>query len=436
MDDLKLKKNEGILLITTEAWRYFDDNELAVDTLYLTNQNLISVYEKSNGIFSKRETVIDKIPLTSISIINDVVQVKKVKDDDYGETLQIIFDDGKKELLEFTESPKKEYQQWEIAISNAVLECNGKRNTDNQDSSFAQNSFGAKINEIVNINKGEVRFCPFCGTRLDSGARFCKNCGKPIEQTSSSVPPKANFGAFENKIFMEKPITERKIVYEGKIHKCPNCGENLKSFITNCPSCGHEVRDGISISSVQEFAIKLGNIENKQMPFSEKSSIMKTLIGRDLKKEDEDENARKLFENQKSQEKATLIINFSIPNTREDIMEFMLLASSNIDARHSVNDVVSKAWITKLDQVYQKAKISMGNGSDFEQIEHVYCEKKRQITDRKVRNFLLGAGGVLIWFFLVGLLWNPKATIAIVIVVIVLMITGYLLFKKKYMPRR
>lgn len=435
MEDLKLEKNESILLITTEAWRYFDDNELAVDTLYLTNQNLISVYEKSKGIFSKRETVIDKVPLTSISIINDAVQVKKVIDDDYGESLQIIFDDGKKELLEFTESPKKEYQQWKVAIYNAVLECNGKRNTDNQDETIVQNSPAAENNETVNLNTKGKRFCSFCGTKLDPGARFCKNCGKSIEQTPPLVPPRANLDAVENKSIMTKPLTERKIVYEGKIHKCPNCGENLKSFITNCPSCGHEMRDGISISSVQEFAMKLENIENKKIPFPEKISIMKTLIGRDLKKEDEDENERELFENQKNQEKATLIINFPIPNTREDIMEFMLLVASNIDARHNIDDVVSKAWITKLEQVYQKAKISMEAGTDFEQIRHIYFEKKKQITDRKVRVFLLGAGCVLIWFFLMGLLWNPYATIAIVIVVVILALTGYLLFKKKYIPR-
>ena len=42
---------------------------------------------------------------------------------------------------------------------------------------------------------------------------------------------------------------------------------------------------------------------------------------------------------------------------------------------------------------------------------------------------------MLIWFFLMGLLWNPYATIAIVIVVVILALTGYLLFKKKYIPR-
>lgn len=287
----------------------------------------------------------------------------------------------------------------------------------------------------LKFKKNEIRFCPFCGTRLDLAARFCKNCGKSIEQTSQSIPSNVNSKDFENKIYIEEPITERKIVYEGKIHKCPNCGENLKSFAAICPSCGHEVRDGISISSVREFAMKLENIENKKMPFPEKNSIMKTLIGRDLKKDDEDENLQKAFENQKNQEKATLIINFPIPITKEDIMEFMLLASSNIDSRHRIDDVVSKAWISKLEQVYQKAKISMANESDFQQIKHIYCETKKQIIDRKIRLFLLIMGGVLIYFFLMGLLWNPNATVAIAIILIVLIMIGYILFRKKYMPR-
>lgn len=66
--------------------------------------------------------------------------------------------------------------------------------------------------ENLKLEKNEIRFCPFCGTRLDLAARFCKNCGKSIEQTSQSISPNANSEDFENKIFMNKPITERKIV--------------------------------------------------------------------------------------------------------------------------------------------------------------------------------------------------------------------------------
>ena len=60
--------------------------------------------------------------------------------------------------------------------------------------------------------------------------------------------------------------------------------------------------------------------------------------------EDEVEEAQKRFEKHKRQQKTNLIINFSVPNTREDILEFMILASSNIDVKKGIDDEVSKAW--------------------------------------------------------------------------------------------
>lgn len=31
------------------------------------------------------------------------------------------------------------------------------------------------------------QFCSYCGTKLDEGARFCKNCGEPVAQTQRIV---------------------------------------------------------------------------------------------------------------------------------------------------------------------------------------------------------------------------------------------------------
>lgn len=143
------------------------------------------------------------------------------------------------------------------------------------------------------------------------------------------------------------------------------------------------------------------------------------------------EEARKHWEEQKHKEKANLIINCSVPNTKEDIMEFMLLASSNIDVKHGIDDVVTKAWITKLDQVYEKARISMNNSSDFAQVKNIYDQKKKQLTDKKVRGFLIGLSCVTGWFLLLGLFWNPRVAIGIAIGVFLLIIIGYILFKKR-----
>lgn len=84
-----------------------------------------------------------------------------------------------------------------------------------------------------------------------------------------------------------------------------------------------------------------------------------------------------------------------------------------------------------MDQVYQKAKISMGRHPDFAKIETIYNQKKQELKNRKIRNFLIGAGCVAGWFFLLGLLWNPAATIGIAVGVLVLTVIGVFLFKRR-----
>lgn len=169
------------------------------------------------------------------------------------------------------------------------------------------------------------QFCPYCGTKLDVGARFCKHCGESVE-TKIDVGSKT-----QQKNRVEPNPSQRKAVYEGYLHKCPSCGQILESFVSHCPTCGYEIRGTKSATAVREFELKLQDITERQMPaFEEKKSVMKMVFGRDFKNSDDEAIARQNFEDQKNEEKATLIINFSVPNTKEDILEFMILAASNI----------------------------------------------------------------------------------------------------------
>ena len=235
-------------------------------------------------------------------------------------------------------------------------------------------------------SNNQIRFCSYCGTKLDDGARFCKGCGKAVVQTTQATSESNTKGEPSNEVFSHEPNTERTTVYEGKLHKCPNCGELLDAFRSHCPSCGYEIRDAHSSGSVRELAQKLERIEAEQMaPIEEKKSLMKMVFGKDFKEENEVEEAQERFDEHKRQQKANLIINFSVPNTREDILEFMILASSNIDVKKGIDDEVTKAWISKLDQVYEKAKLLLGSGPSFTQIKYIYDRKKAQIKNRKFK---------------------------------------------------
>lgn len=423
MSELKLEGNEEIILHTTDVGRYDGNNELEVYELYLTNKHLISIYEKSN------RTAIDRVPLTSISIINGIVQVDVIDDDDYGRAMQIIFTSGRRELFELNVSPKKEYPKWEKAISEAVLKCNSEKSESKQYSS-ANDTDNATSDSTVK----QKRFCPYCGTKLDVGARFCKSCGKSIVQSGNSAtgytPPQSE----EN--FSHKQYTERKTVYEGQLHKCPNCGELLDSFKSHCPTCGYEIRDARSSSSVRELAQKLERIEAESMtPIEEKKSLMKMVFGKDFKDEDEIKNAQNRFDEHKRQQKANLIINFSVPNTREDILEFMILASSNIDVKKGIDDDVTKAWLSKFEQVYDKAKILMGNNPSFAQIKYIYDRKRAEIKNRKFKGLAIACfvvGGYISLFSLLFFMEEVSATAIILLLVGIAILFGGIKFISIY----
>lgn len=171
-----------------------------------------------------------------------------------------------------------------------------------------------------------MAFCMNCGKELPDGAKFCAECGAQTTVSSADSREK------------------RETVYEGTIFKCPNCGDILDAYESVCETCGYERRGAKANSSVSEFSEQLNNASS---------------------------------ENQK----VDIIRNFPIPNNKEDIFEFMILASSNID--DGPNKEVFDAWIAKFNQCYQKAKLSFKQESDFIKIQSIY--EKTQTDIKKIR---------------------------------------------------
>ena len=175
--------------------------------------------------------------------------------------------------------------------------------------------------------KATAKYCTACGAKLVDGARFCQECGTAVSFSNNSS-------------------TKRESVYEGSIHKCPNCGEVIKAFEISCPACGFEFRNSKVSNSVSEFASRLEHVQSED-------------------------------------QQVTLIRNFIIPNTKEDIMEFMILASSNIKSGQSKK--VFDAWQTKFEQSYQKAKLLLKDDSRISEIQSIYDETRK-------RTYLIEAG--------------------------------------------
>lgn len=165
----------------------------------------------------------------------------------------------------------------------------------------------------------------------------------------------------------------------------------MKSFVANCPSCGFELRGTKATSSVREFALKLEAIESRRsISEGKKHSFIAKIYGSDGKLTDTDE------------QKISLIRSFSVPNTKEDVLEFMILASSNVDVSiygwgdkgviTESRKAVSEAWIAKMEQVYEKAKLTFGNAPEFQNIEKSYLKKVMEVKKRKRGIWLAIAG--------------------------------------------
>ena len=187
MTDLQLEVGEGILLQTNDAGLYDGKNEIDIEELYLTNKNIIYVHEKSAGFF-KSETVVERIPLSNIAVINGVTQVELVDDDDYGKSLQIIYTSGKRELLELNVSPKKQYPVWKNAIADGVLKATAMAGSIEKEKKCA--------------------FCTNCGEKLNSSARFCGVCGTPVYNNPMADPETQKSENTQNSSFVELHSTK------------------------------------------------------------------------------------------------------------------------------------------------------------------------------------------------------------------------------------
>ena len=120
MVNLELELDEGIVLQTTEVERY-GIKELSLNEMVLTNKNIVCVYEKSTGLFSKPETIIEKIPLSTIKVANGQAQVMVHDSDEYGKGLQVLFISGHREHFVFSDSPKKTMPLWINEINKILI---------------------------------------------------------------------------------------------------------------------------------------------------------------------------------------------------------------------------------------------------------------------------------------------------------------------------
>lgn len=182
-----------------------------------------------------------------------------------------------------------------------------------------------------NTTRGEIKmkFCQNCGSQLQEGAKFCPNCGTPAGQTgnansSTSTPSDASV---------------RKQEFVGTIRKCPSCGAEVPAFAVTCPACGHELNDAKVSDSLKKFQEGLIKYEGKQ--------------------------------------ERDFVASFPIPNTREELGNFMLMLASilNTDLENGADSLRVSAFKSKFDEVKSKININFPENDPIK-IETANWDKK------------------------------------------------------------
>ena len=148
---------------------------------------------------------------------------------------------------------------------------------------------------------------------------------------------------------------------EGEIKKCPSCGAPSQSFATKCPDCGHEFRNSSTSNSIQLFFDKLQSIDFEENNRIHESTGIDKWLGGD--------NTLKI-EQRIFQRQISLLGSFPIPNTKEDIIEFLAMAVPEATKKlgffakmsgsiESHKGELKKAYFAKCEQIIMKARFSM-----------------------------------------------------------------------------
>ena len=93
-----------------------------------------------------------------------------------------------------------------------------------------------------------------------------------------------------------------------------------------------------------------------------------------------------------------MIRTFYIPNTKEDILEFFILALSQV----KIGGMNTDAWMVKLEQAYQKAELSFYGTQEFDRLKPMY-EHARQMNRKNATINTISSG--LIKLFQSGYAW-------------------------------
>lgn len=156
----------------------------------------------------------------------------------------------------------------------------------------------------------------------------------------------------KNSLSADKEVAPKSNKY-GDVRKCPSCGAIVETFSVKCPDCGYEFHNVETVSSVQSLVDKLEALdrERKNSFSSSITSMFTTQLG----------------VNPIVKKKQLVIESFIIPTTKEDILEFLVMAvplarKSGMFAQEDIETkTLRPIWKKKCEQVIIKARLAMAD---------------------------------------------------------------------------
>lgn len=183
----------------------------------------------------------------------------------------------------------------------------------------------------------------------------------------------------------------------GDVRKFPACGAIVPSMAAKCPECGYEFTNVEANSSTRLLMQKIDEI---QAQYAELTANV------DNKDESTIRTRGYQVKRQLNDRTAQLIQNFPIPNTREDLIEFLTLCIGNSKADSIMldgNDPVTPAWRKKLQQVIAKVKVALPNDQQAQELIEEY-EGKRENSKKKGKKIAIGIVVLIVVACLIALL--------------------------------
>lgn len=147
---------------------------------------------------------------------------------------------------------------------------------------------------------------------------------------------------------------------EGEVRKCPHCGARVRSFRTTCEECGYEFRNAEAVKSAAILFEQIKSLEmekTRELALHEdnKNKQLKAFGGvysRERRKQRDDlvENlneAEKAIKKRFNEAKASLIKLYAVPNTNQDLLEFLTMAAAAACRNDGDVEEEEEAWLQK-----------------------------------------------------------------------------------------